>query len=79
MELQDVKVIVVSCGFAGTWGRGDTLDEALKNAKKPRNYRVYLAHPETVIRSDGGFNFPHGNPPKEIYFKPAPTKRKQRV
>lgn len=69
MNPEQMKILAISNGSFGTYGFGDTIDEALKNAKKPKTYTIYVAHPETTVRSDGGISFPHGFPPKAIQVK----------
>lgn len=51
------------------WGKGDTLDEALKNATNPRMYIAYIIHHDTTVYDDGSIGFPPGMHPKEIIRK----------
>lgn len=69
MNLQDVKVLVVTLS-PGYWGKGDTLAEALEKAKYIKGteqYAAYLVHPDTIVDGMGGFRFPEGFPPREIF------------
>ncbi len=67
---QEMRVLVIG---EGVWGKGDTLEEALKNAGRPKKYLVYVVHPDTQVNvMDGSLSFPLGMNPKEIVRKGIP-------
>lgn len=63
----EIKVLVQEYGPAGYWGIGETLGEALENARKPKFYRAFVVHPDTKVRSDGAISYPVEFPPKEVH------------
>ena len=66
--LSDLIVIVV--GNNHCWGKGDTLDEALRNASRPTGYVAYVAKPDTTVSEfDGSLCWTRGFAPKLIMAK----------
>jgi hypothetical protein len=72
VNISDLKIIVF--GDNHNWGKGDTLEQALKLAGKPRNYIAYVAHPDTVVDGMGGMSYPEGQAPKNIIRKGVKVK-----
>ncbi len=62
------KVWILVVG-PGTWGRGETLDEALKAAQKPSRYAVYVAHRDTWVDEFGAIVSPRGWRPRKIWTR----------
>ena len=56
------------------WGRADTIDKAIANAKKAKatfikewTCKVYECHPTTTVEpAFGGLTYPKAHPPKEV-------------
>lgn len=51
------------------WGKGDTIDEALKNMRAngpSKKYSLYRCHPDTRVDEDGRIVNPVGFRPKKI-------------
>jgi len=49
------------------WGKGDTLEEALKYASRPAKYVAYIAKPDTTVSEfDGSLTWTRGFAPKLI-------------
>ncbi len=66
-SLDDVNILVIG---DHVWGRGATLEEALKGASKPRKYIAYIAHKSVYLDEMGDFCYPAGVPvekPREIF------------
>jgi hypothetical protein len=78
MTLSDVRILVVG---EDCWGKGRTIEEAmqncLRNAHRPKKYRVFVVHDNTTVDSAGRLNFPMPHCPIEIsrkgYRYPLPT------
>ena len=51
MTVQDMKILVM--GDNRCWGKGDTVAEALANARKPKRYIAYICHPKTQVDEMG--------------------------
>ena len=67
MNLSDLKVFVIG---PNVWGKGDTIDEAVKNAGKPKQWVAYIAHNDTKVDPiDGGMSFPSGERPGQYQPK----------
>jgi hypothetical protein len=64
MTLQELKILVVG---PSTWGKADTLDEALKKAQRPRHFTAYIVHPDTVVTQMGDLEYPIDYPPRQFY------------
>lgn len=65
---EDMKIIVVGTNHG--WGRGDTLDQARKNASQPKHYNAYVVHPKTSVDEiSGSLFYPVDYPPKLIVSK----------
>jgi hypothetical protein len=63
--LSDLVVIVV--GNNHCWGKGDTLEEAIKNASRPTGYVAYVAKPDTTVSEmDGSLTWTRGFQPKLV-------------
>lgn len=58
------KILVIENSFPGSWGKGDTLEEALKNAGKPRYYTAYRVHPSTTVSGMGDLQWNVGDGPE---------------
>ncbi len=68
-SLDDVIILVVA---DRAWGRGATLEEALKKVPgrlKPRKYKAYLTHKSTYIDDIGAAIYPTGFAPRLIIDK----------
>ena len=60
-----MKVIVI--GDNHSWGRADLLNEALKNAYKPKHYVAYLCSDDTTVSGfDGSLTYPTDQKPIKI-------------
>lgn len=57
-------ILVIGCN--GHWAKGETLDEAVKNAARPKRYIAFIAHADTTIDDFGGACYPMGYAPKVI-------------
>jgi hypothetical protein len=67
MNIKALKMIAI--GDNRCWGKGDTIEEALKNAQRPRHYVLYVVHPDTVVDGMGWLQFPMGEDPKRVMTK----------
>jgi len=68
INIKDWDVIVV--GDNHCWGRAPLLEEAVKNASRPRRYVAYLCHPDTTVSEfDGALTWNKGCEPKLISRK----------
>ena len=56
MKLLDTQITVVGAG--GNWGKGETLDEAMKSAASPKYYVAYVAHPDSKVTATGSISWP---------------------
>lgn len=63
-----ISILVIG---EGNWGRGDDFAEAYGNARKPKQYAVFVCHPETQVDEHGQMSWPIGYQPKEIMRKVA--------
>lgn len=60
-----MKVLVIG---PNVWGRGDTLDEALKKAREFVKFKeVFICHPDTRVTEMGNLEYPEGFRPKKIH------------
>lgn len=48
------------------WGKGETIEEALKEATNPKSYDIYFAEKTTKVTSLGDIEYKEGCPPKFI-------------
>jgi hypothetical protein len=69
VSIVDLKVIVIGDNFY--WGKGETLEEAIKLASHPKRYVAYITHPDSTVDGMGGVSYPAGdsNRPKVIARK----------
>ena len=74
VNLSNVKVLALAFGY---WGKGDTIAEALQNARNPKHYVLYLVHEDTWVDAGGFINYPTDFPPREILVKSAPKRFKK--
>lgn len=64
----DLRVLVI--GTNQCWGMAATLDEAKKNAQRPSQYNVFIAHKDSKIHQvDGSIQYPTGFKPWLIHSK----------
>lgn len=61
LNIVNPKIIVVGDNFC--WGKGDTVEEARRNADNPRKYLVYVVHPDSTVNGMGGIEYPAGSKP----------------
>lgn len=67
-QILPLEIIVV--GDNHCWGRGQTLDEALRRASKPKAYLAYICQPGSPVSElDGGISWYPGFKPKLIASK----------
>ena len=70
VALDQMKILVIG---PNCWGFGDTLNEALQNAKKAigsrfKYYQAWFVHPDThVSEVDGSMDYPKGYKPKKFH------------
>lgn len=67
MKPQDMKILVIG---DQVWGKGDTLNEALKNMRKngqSKAYIAYIIHPDSWVDGMGSISYPTDYPPKEFH------------
>lgn len=77
LKPEHMKIIVI--GYNHYWGRGDTLREALNNARKPRHYTAFIVHPDSAVNDMGAISYPIDFPPKEFHeVKPGKVRRARR-
>jgi hypothetical protein len=72
MSPQDMKMMVIG---PNVWGKGDTLDEALEKAGRPKQYIAYIVHKDTMFDVYGRFHYIDGQEPKEVFRKEPRKKR----
>lgn len=65
MTPRDMKVLVIG---DRVWGKGDTVDAALLAAGHPKEYMIYVAHPDTYVDKMGNFVMPSpADSPKRVH------------
>jgi hypothetical protein len=72
MAPQELKILVIG---PNTWGKADTLNEALVKAQRPKWFIAYIVHPNTVVTQMGDIEYPAEYPPKQFHEK-TPRKKK---
>lgn len=61
------KIIVI--GDNRCWGRGDTLNEAKRNASNPRKWTAYIVTDDTTVSEfDASFTWTRGEAPRLIAY-----------
>ena len=71
---QFADAVIIAIGNNHCWGKGNTLEDALKNASRPQKWVAYICHADTTVSEmDGSLTWTRGHAPRVIASRGVKT------